>query len=93
MGLDDGESGSEAAERPVARKLQAVPEPESDPDQDYQELAEEWAAELAILYPDPVDIFEDNLASELGLHRYPGLSLGAWRRLRVDYINDVAGES
>lgn len=45
----------------------------------------------ADLHPDPVDIFEDLLASRLGLSRHPGLSQDRWRRLRVAFI-EAAGE-
>ena len=46
------------------------------------------AAELAEAYPDPVDLFEDALAAELGLRWHPGLALKDWRLLRVQYIEE-----
>lgn len=37
--------------------------------------------------PDPVDVFEDRLASELGLHRHPSMTTEEWRRVRVAVID------
>ncbi len=47
-----------------------------------EELDAGWLRE----YPDPVDVFEDELAVRLGLRRHPDLSLDEWRQVRVRYI-------
>lgn len=52
-------------------------------DDDIDALLELWD-EVA---PDPVDVFEDELATKLGLERGPGCSKGDWRRQRVRFIN------
>ena len=36
---------------------------------------------------DPVDVFEDDLAHELGLERHLACSFDEWRQARVRYIN------
>ena len=38
-------------------------------------------------FPDPVDVFEDELAERLGLRRHPTLSLNEWRKVRVRYVD------
>ena len=58
-------------------------------DEDPDKLVETWAAELAEEFPDPVDVFEDDLAAQLGLRRHPDLSQDEWRRLRVRFINSL----
>ncbi len=50
---------------------------------------EELNAELTEVFPDPVDISEDDLARQLGFERHPGLSLAEWRRLRVRFIEQA----
>lgn len=45
-----------------------------------------WEAED----PDPVDVFEDELARRLGFERHPELDYDAWRRRRVEAI-EAAG--
>jgi len=37
-------------------------------------------------YPDPVDVFEDELARRLGSVRHPSCSYDDWRRQRVRMI-------
>lgn len=37
--------------------------------------------------PDPVDVFEDDLAQELVLVRDPALPCEEWRRLRVQFVD------
>jgi hypothetical protein len=57
-------------------------------------VVDELCAELAVLYPDPVDVFEDAVAERLGLRRHPGCDLDGWRRARVraiDALEDGAG--
>jgi hypothetical protein len=54
-----------------------------DHEQAIEELLQLWDA----VDPDPVDVFEDRLAAELGLFRAPGCSRQEWRRIRVQYIN------
>jgi hypothetical protein len=49
---------------------------------------------LALLdeeYPEPVDVFEDELARRLGVERHPGTPYALWRRRRVEVIA-AAGE-
>jgi len=48
---------------------------------------EDLDALFKALFPDPVDIFENRRAAELGLHRHPSLGEEDWRRLRVAAIN------
>ncbi len=43
-------------------------------------------------FPDPVDVFEDDLAEKLGLARGPALSVEEWRRARVRLIDAADGE-
>ena len=43
---------------------------------------DELDATLCREFPDPVDVFEDQLAHDFGLTRHPGLSLEEWRRVR-----------
>lgn len=38
-------------------------------------------------YPEPVDVFEDDLARRLGLERHPRLALATWRELRVSFLS------
>lgn len=38
-------------------------------------------------YPDPIDVFEDDLAAQLGITRHPGLPYKEWRRIRVQAVN------
>lgn len=45
---------------------------------------------LAVEYPGPVDIFEDELAQRLGFERHPALDYDSWRRRRVEAI-EAAG--
>jgi hypothetical protein len=61
-------------------------------DLDIEAIAEQWAAELAEEFPDPVDVFEDDLARRLGLRRHPAMPLDQWRRLRVHFINAADDE-
>lgn len=42
------------------------------------------------LFPDPVDVFEDKLADELGIQRPDGMSYRASRRNRAVTINEAA---
>lgn len=41
-------------------------------------------------YPDPVDLFEDELARRLGIERHPAMTYDLWRRRRVEAI-EAAG--
>ncbi len=50
---------------------------------------EALSAELAEVFPDPVDVFEDDLASKHGLERHPELTQAEWRRLRVRFIEQA----
>ncbi len=50
--------------------------------EDFEAKVEELAAELAEAFPDPVDVFEDDLARELGLRRHPAMPLDQWRPRR-----------
>ena len=50
-------------------------------------LVEELVAECDWVYPDPVDLFEDELASRLGLRRHILLSQEGWRSARVVFIS------
>lgn len=43
-------------------------------------------------YPEPVDVFEDELARRLGVERHPGMPYSVWRRHRVAVI-EAAGEA
>lgn len=43
-------------------------------------------AELERVFPDPVDVFEDELAARIGIHRHPNCPRQAWRRHRVAAI-------
>jgi len=56
-------------------------------------VVDELFAELAALYPDPVDEFEDALAARLGVHRHPGWDLEQWRRERVRAIDAREGDA
>lgn len=47
---------------------------------DFEAAVEELNAALIREFPDPVDVFEDDLAEKLGLKRGPGMSLDEWRR-------------
>lgn len=53
------------------------------------EAVEELAAELAVQYPEPVDVLEDGLARRLGLRRHPRCPLEVWRRVRVRFLERV----
>ncbi len=57
-------------------------------DRRHAAAVEEMASDLAEAEPDPVDVFEDALADELGRRRHPGLPLEDWRRLRVQYVEE-----
>ena len=48
-----------------------------------EELLQAWGIE----FPDPVDVFEDELAARLGLVRHPSCSLEDWRTQRVRLID------
>lgn len=52
-------------------------------DDDIDELLELWDQ----VDPDPVDVFEDELAAKLGLRRGPGTTKDEWRRHRVLFID------
>lgn len=41
-------------------------------------------------HPDPVDLFEDELARRLGIERHPAMTCDLWRRRRVEAI-EAAG--
>jgi len=56
-------------------------------DDDHEEAIEELMRLWDAVDPDPVDVFEDRLAAELGLFRGPGCSLQEWQRIRVQFIN------
>ncbi len=76
-------------QRPILPPVAPAPSPaRSLADRRHAAAVEEMAAELAGAYPEPVDVFEDGLAAELGLRRYPGLPLEDWRQLRVQYIEE-----
>ena len=47
----------------------------------------EFLADLNALYPDSVDVFEDELAIRLGLERHPDCTQDEWRVIRVRFIN------
>jgi hypothetical protein len=53
-------------------------------------VVDELCAELADLYPDPVDEFEDALAEGLGVRRHPALELDQWRQVRAQAIDGEA---
>ncbi len=53
----------------------------------HTEEIEELHQELLRLYPDPVDVLENELALRIGLHRHPRTSDSEWRRARVRAIN------
>ena len=57
--------------------------------EDFQAAVEELSAELEAAFPDPVDVFEDDLARQLGLRRHPALAQDEWRRVRVRYIESL----
>ena len=44
------------------------------------------------LTADPVDLFENGLAAELGLFRHPDMSLNEWRRMRGRFIDSFPDE-
>ncbi len=48
----------------------------------------ELDAEPVREFPDPVDVFEDELAEQMGLRRHPELSLHEWRVVRVQFIEN-----
>lgn len=50
--------------------------------------AEKLHQALRVLNPDPVDVFEDELADELGIQRPEGMSYRKWRRYRVEASED-----
>ncbi len=52
-----------------------------------EDLDAAWLRE----FPDPVDVFEEELAERLGLRRHPELSLDVWRAVRVRYIDAQTG--
>ncbi len=54
---------------------------------DFEAAVEEIHASLVRRFPDPVDTFEDDLASKLGLERHPEMSMEEWRRVRVRFID------
>lgn len=54
-----------------------------------ERLVAEMAAEVAELYPDPVDVIEDELARRNGLVRHPGCPLARWRRVRVAFLDGL----
>ncbi len=56
-------------------------------DPELETAVEDLHQTLLRRYPDPVDVFEDDLARELGLERHPHLSLAEWRRARVRFID------
>jgi hypothetical protein len=56
-------------------------------------VVEELCAELAELYPDPVDEFEDSLAETMGLRRHPECDLKEWRRVRVQAIEALEADA
>lgn len=58
---------------------------------DFDDQLDELVALARELDRDPVDVYEDLLAARLRLVRGPGLSLSAWRRQRVAFI-EAAGE-
>ena len=47
----------------------------------------ELVGQLEREFPDPVDLFEDELAAQLGLFRHPTCQQQAWRRHRVAAID------
>lgn len=55
------------------------------------EAVEELLALWRASDPDPVDLFEEKLAREIGLVRYPRMTEEEWRRVRVVAI-DAAEE-
>ena len=52
----------------------------------FEEKLEELMALADWLYPDPVDLYEDELARRLGLVRHPSAAYEEWRRQRVAFI-------
>ncbi len=59
---------------------------------EHEVAVEEIHAALMREFPDPVDVFEDDLAAKLGLTRDPGMALAEWRRQRVRVIDEAGGE-
>ena len=58
---------------------------------DFEGAVEEVHAALMRQFPDPVDVFEDDLAEKLARFGEPDMSLEEWRRARVRFIDSVAG--
>lgn len=56
----------------------------------YEKIVDEMLDALALVDPDPVDVFEDRLAALLGVYRHPTLEPGSWRSVRVAAI-EAAG--
>ena len=54
--------------------------------------ADQWLEVLDRSHPDPVDVFEDILAHELGLRRHPGMTQTEWRAARVAFIEENTPE-
>lgn len=56
-----------------------------------EEVVEEVLELLDEVLPDPVDVYEDELAREAGLVRGPECDRETWRRVRGRWV-DEAGE-
>ena len=52
----------------------------------------QWLEALDRTSPCPADVFEDTLAHELGLRRYPGITQTEWRAARVAFIEENTPE-
>ena len=69
--------------RPGAKHSDATDEPNPV---EFELLVQCFLADMDRFYPDPVDVFEDELATRLGLERHASLSLRDWRETRVAFI-------
>jgi len=55
----------------------------------WQATVDELSEALAAEFPDPVDVFEDELVRQLGLERHPSCPLPAWRAVRLRFLDAV----
>ncbi len=60
-------------------------------DQDFEAAVDQLHKVLMERYPDPVDVYEDELAKKLGFSRQPGMPLEEWREERVRVIDRADG--
>ena len=59
---------------------------------EFEAAVEEIDAAPIEQFPDPVDVFEDELAQKLGLPRALGMPLEEWRRARVRFIETATSD-